>query len=653
MENVQTQTALNLSGKQITELQKNQFDALDNLQEMSLSNNQIKELAPNQFANLFNLQWLHLSKNQIKEVSPNQFDSLVNLKRLDLSNNNIKEFTPNQFDALDKLEWLYLSNNQIQVLAPNQFKSLINLKILYLSNNQIKRVAPNQFDALVHFQELSLSKNQIKEVAPNQFTSLTNLKRLDLSNNYIKELDPNQFDALVNLQWLYLSNNQIKEVAPDQFKYLVNLQGLYFANNLIKELHENTFKELKNLNILDISCNNFEECKFASSFSELHSLTDLNLFNNKLGNIFFCNKSLKKLDLSSNNISTLDIQCMTLQYLKLSNNKIREFDMAKFPNLKTLYLHENLLENFDLSDHKNLQILTAFNCKLLEQNLLQIESLYQNKIELRTRESDLRTEHGHIESIHIIDKSGDFPQLSNFLWEGVPMFSVLTGKNGAGKSSLLKFVSQRLEDFYKNDQNPADCELQSKYFRERKTKIIPLTLKINDKIETFGNLSYFAQFLENDEKYCFSKYSHYYDWRYTQNIIETRNKASIYTFRTIETCLNYLRNDLENLNEFLNKQIEFKYKLIKEELDSETNNILFFRLFNREGDQEGVKIDDLSPGEHLILLLFLWQYIFGKFDVYGRTILLFDEPDVQILFTSKCRTRICMWKARTVPSTNP
>jgi len=44
----------------------------------------------------------------------------------------------------------------------------------------------------------------------------------------------------------------------------------------------------------------------------------------------------------------------------------------------------------------------------------------------------------------------------------------------------------------------------------------------------------------------------------------------------------------------------------------------------------GVKINNLSPGEHLILLLLLWKYIFGKFEVYCRTILLFDEPDAHV-----------------------
>ena len=109
------------------------------------------------------------------------------------------------------------------------------------------------------------------------------------------------------------------------------------------------------------------------------------MFNNKLIHFSFQNKSLKKLDLSCNSLSNFDVQIENLEYLRLNNNKIREFNIANFPNIKALYLHENLLENIKLTDSKFLKLFYVFNCKLLEKNVLDIEKNYLNKIELRTR----------------------------------------------------------------------------------------------------------------------------------------------------------------------------------------------------------------------------------------------------------------------------
>ena len=43
-----------------------------------------------------------------------------------------------------------------------------------------------------------------------------------------------------------------------------------------------------------------------------------------------------------------------------------------------------------------------------------------------------------------------------------------------------------------------------------------------------------------------------------------------------------------------------------------------------------VNLANLSPGEKLILLLLIWQFIFNNYEVYGSTVLLFDEPDAHL-----------------------
>ena len=83
-------------------------------------------------------------------------------------------------------------------------------------------------------------------------------------------------------------------------------------------------------------------------------------------------------------------------------------------------------------------------------------------------------------------------------------------------------------------------------------------------------------------------------------------------------AIDYLKNDLNNLNLELTKE-KYKYEV---EIDKK-NDEIFFK------NESGIKIkeNDLSPGEKTILLFLIWKYIYSKYQLYGKTILLLDEPD--------------------------
>ena len=229
-----------------------------------------------------------------------------------------------------------------------------------------------------------------------------------------------------------------------------------------------------------------------------------------------------------------------------------------------------------------------------------------------------------------------FPQIKQIKWDTIPIFSTLTGINGAGKSSLFKYIKEKLEFNYmilsqiivdddsqiivdddfqnisdddsqiivdEDSQNIVDDDSQIIVDVESKV-ILPLTLKLNDRVETLVDLSFFVRLFDDELQ---------------NKIIST--KKSIFAFRDLEACLKLLENELEKLNkELLENQTQIKYKKIE---FHENDNAYY--LYTE--DNFKVKILDLSPGEHLLLLLLLWQYIFDKYDVYGRTLLMFDEPD--------------------------
>ena len=56
-------------------------------------------------------------------------------------------------------------------------------------------------------------------------------------------------------------------------------------------------------------------------------------------------------DADQNNISSLEVspgeQLENFRILKLSGNKFSQFDVAAFPNLRTLYIDDNELEKID------------------------------------------------------------------------------------------------------------------------------------------------------------------------------------------------------------------------------------------------------------------------------------------------------------------
>ena len=75
------------------------------------------------------------------------------------------------------------------------------------------------------------------------------------------------------------------------------------------------------------------------------------------------------------------------------------------------------------------------------------------------------------------------------------------------------------------------------------------------------------------------------------------------------------------MNDFLTKE-NFKYNIQKKQED------FIFKLANREDIQ--ISVNELSPGEQLLLLFYLWKFIYGKYELDGKTILLMDEPDAHI-----------------------
>lgn len=129
---------------------------------------------------------LDLRYNNIKEIKKDDFQSLENLENLFLGNNLISSIEPNAFGNLRKLKNLYLFSNKLKKIAGDTFNGLPNLEQLYLQNNGINEISPNAFRRLRKLHRLYLHRNRLKYISQDTLLPLRTLRRLRISTNRIK-----------------------------------------------------------------------------------------------------------------------------------------------------------------------------------------------------------------------------------------------------------------------------------------------------------------------------------------------------------------------------------------------------------------------------------------------------------------------------------
>ena len=118
--------------------------------------------------------------------------------------------------------------------------------------------------------------------------------------------------------------------------------------------------------------------------------------------------------------------------MHLNNNKLKKID-------------KNLL--IDISNkNKTLREFFLFNNLLDEKSIHEIErKLDISKFKLKSLYST--TQPGYLKYISKLsnDLVIEYPQLNSFEWPNtIPIFSVITGKNGIGKTSVLKMIQNIL-----------------------------------------------------------------------------------------------------------------------------------------------------------------------------------------------------------------
>lgn len=259
------------------------------------------------------------------------------------------------------------------------------------------------------------------------------------------------------------------------------------------------------------------------------------------------------------------------KFINSYDDLFNKLNNSPHPNI--IDLREN---NFDIESTKKLRAFIQLNQDANNDHLK--ADAYLSPINFNCNNSDFEK--------YSIDYD-KFDHLLDFdPWEKIPMFSVITGKNGYGKSTVLEFVK----------------ELCFKMFEERKHHngklLIPVLLKLHGSIE--ANKNFLDELKKNKQ-------------------IEFENGISILSIYDLDLALDFCSDQLERLNSHLCQQ-EYKYTVSKE------NKTYFLNYIDLK-----INLEQLSPGEQMILLLYIWQYLLSRYPFQDKNfVILLDEPDAHL-----------------------
>ncbi|XP_068452771.1 leucine-rich repeat-containing protein 23 isoform X2 [Clinocottus analis] len=180
--------------------------------------------------------------------------------------------------------------------------------------------------------------------------SYIHLRFLDLSNNHLNDLSP--LASLTQLLWLKVDNNVVECLKSQPFAELTYLQWLSLSMNRIPDLQGLVGPALESLNLIG---------------NKIQSMTDLQSD---------CFVNLVTLELRGNQLDTTDgINLPNLRKLYLAQNVIKRLEgLEKLERLTTLHLRDNQLDTLDglNPNMKCLQYLNVSNAIVDEKGLLSL-----------------------------------------------------------------------------------------------------------------------------------------------------------------------------------------------------------------------------------------------------------------------------------------
>ncbi|KAJ8965008.1 hypothetical protein NQ314_004406 [Rhamnusium bicolor] len=321
------------------------------LREIYLTHNTITEISDGAFSNMPNITTIDLSYNNISNVRSGAFVNVMNIKKLILRGNQLNSFKGEFFNTGTSLEILDLSENQLSYLFPSSFRIHPRLKQIYAAKNKFNFFPAELIANLQFLEYVDLSDNELKTVEELDFARLPRLRTLLLANNELESISEMAFHNSTQLQILDLSNNKLDRLGERTFEGLVRLELLNLEGNILEDLPETIFERvrLQMLENINLARNLFETAPLKSLQRQYFFVSSVDLSHNKLKDIPADDSimvNIKKLDLSFNPLSNSAItnilgEPKTVRELNLAGIGIEEVPHLETPFLKHLNLSYN------------------------------------------------------------------------------------------------------------------------------------------------------------------------------------------------------------------------------------------------------------------------------------------------------------------------
>ncbi|PSN49590.1 hypothetical protein C0J52_14216 [Blattella germanica] len=291
------------------------------------------------------LRLLDLSGCQITRIEKGTFSSSQQLETLVLSHNELTDIDEGEI-ACHALEKLYLDGNKIKKIDNDAFHELQSLEYLYLQQNKLQKFSAKIPNVIV----LDISYNNIKNLDLD--IGMTQLESLDLCSNDLEQFPFKTSTKSNNLQNLCLSDKAafIPEGILAMFPSLKNLTLMASDNHKIMDKKIQTqLKKLNELSILYIVSYHLHNLEFLP-----HNLIVLSLRNvvveNTTGFQHLTNLNKLILDQSPQlvplllNNATLMSKLTKLHMISLRKTYIVSFGSRNIPkSVKEINIAENPL----------------------------------------------------------------------------------------------------------------------------------------------------------------------------------------------------------------------------------------------------------------------------------------------------------------------
>lgn len=179
---------------------------------------------------------IELHHNQITNISRNAFKDLRNLQILDLSENNVTTLDTNTLKSNTMLQKVDLTSNRISFEPMRPFLNCKSLETLILTDNKIGEIFEITFYKLPKLRHLILDKNLVFFIEVESFSPMRNLQFLSLAHTTIDKLSLNMFrnnetlPRILDVTDTPLANRfspPLRKVKYDSVWKLVNIDNLF------------------------------------------------------------------------------------------------------------------------------------------------------------------------------------------------------------------------------------------------------------------------------------------------------------------------------------------------------------------------------------------------------------------------------------------